>query len=264
MMVTGINETVMFANMKLHYVLSTAAVALLSIFAGAVRSNEAIITYEDKVLAFDQTEVTIGSFEKFVRLSGLVTQAERDGGGMVYANGWEQKSGWTWLTPYGQAAHPDEPAVHVTFDEAEQYCQSVGKRLPTESEWITAAYTEQRLDLPKPFLQGQTYQYPTGDSPKGANCLRDCGKTPAIDYSSELTRGIGHARVGTTYAGVNGLYDMGANVWEWVDIPDEQSKGTRGGSWWYGVQQMRTDYKATKLRDLAVVYIGFRCVRDVD
>ena len=107
-----------------------------------MRSNEAIITSEDKVLAFDQTEVTIGTFEKFVRSTGLVTQAERDGGGMVYANGWEQKPGWTWLTPYGQAAHPDEPAVHVTFDEAEQYCQSVGKRLPTESEWITAAITK--------------------------------------------------------------------------------------------------------------------------
>jgi hypothetical protein len=46
MMVTGINETVMLANMKLHSVLSIAAVALLSIFAGAVRSNEAIITSE--------------------------------------------------------------------------------------------------------------------------------------------------------------------------------------------------------------------------
>ena len=89
-MVTGINETVMLVNMKLHSVLFVAAVDLLGIFAGAVRSNEAIITSEDKVLAFDQTEVTIGTFEKFVRLSGLVTQAERNGGGMVYANGWEQ------------------------------------------------------------------------------------------------------------------------------------------------------------------------------
>jgi len=40
---------------------------------------------------------------------------------MVYANGWEQKPGWVSLTPYGQAAHPDEPAVRVTFDEAEHY-----------------------------------------------------------------------------------------------------------------------------------------------
>ena len=53
---------------------------------------------------------------------------------------------------------------------------------------------------------------------------------------------------------------MGANVWEWVDIPDKLNKGTRGGSWWYGARQMKVDYKATKPRDMAVVYIGFRCV----
>ena len=68
------------------------------------------------------------------------------------------------------------------------------------------------------------------------------------------------ARVGTTSAGVNGFYDMGANVWEWVDIPDKLNKGTRGGSWWYGARQMKADYNATKPRDMAVVYIGFRCV----
>lgn len=43
MMVTGINETVMLVNMELHSVLSIAAVALLSIFPGAVLSNAAII-----------------------------------------------------------------------------------------------------------------------------------------------------------------------------------------------------------------------------
>ena len=53
---------------------------------------------------------------------------------------------------------------------------------------------------------------------------------------------------------------MGANVWEWVDIPDKLNKGTRGGSWWYGARQMKADYNATKPRDMAVVYIGFRCV----
>jgi hypothetical protein len=70
----------MLMNMKLHSVLSIAAVALLSIFPGAVLSNEAIIISEDKLLAFDQTEVTIGAFEKFVRSTGLVIQAERGGG----------------------------------------------------------------------------------------------------------------------------------------------------------------------------------------
>jgi len=54
---------------------------------------------------------------------------------------------------------------------------------------------------------------------------------------------------------------MGANVWEWVDIKDASEKGTRGGSWWYGSSQMMSDYDATKPRDMAVVYIGFRCLK---
>jgi formylglycine-generating enzyme required for sulfatase activity len=154
--------------------------------------------------------------------------------------------------------------LHVTFDEAAQYCHWAGKRLPTQEEWIIAAYNEQRPKPPQPFTRRQTYQYPTGDTPEGANCLGDCGDTPAIDYSSKLSRGTGHARAGTTSTGVNGLYDMGANVWEWVDILGEHSKGTRGGSWWYGERQMKSDYKATKPREMAVVYIGFRCVRDLN
>jgi formylglycine-generating enzyme required for sulfatase activity len=56
---------------------------------------------------------------------------------------------------------------------------------------------------------------------------------------------------------------MGANVWEWVDTDDQAQKGTRGGSWWYGAPQMRADYDASKPRDMAVVYIGFSCVKDI-
>jgi len=247
-------------HLKIQNVLCVTVTTLLSLIPSVVLSENNIVSVVGENLMFDRTEVTIGAFENFVRATGTVTQAERDGGGLVYAGGWEQKAGWTWLTPYGQAAHPDEPAVHVTFDEAAQYCKWAGKRLPTEEEWIIAAYNEQRPKPPQPFTRGQTYQYPTGDTPEGANCLGDCGETPVINYSSKLSRGTGHARVGTTSAGVNGLYDMGANVWEWVDIPDKLNKGTRGGSWWYGARQMKADYKATKPRDMAVVYIGFRCV----
>jgi formylglycine-generating enzyme required for sulfatase activity len=56
---------------------------------------------------------------------------------------------------------------------------------------------------------------------------------------------------------------MGANVWEWVDTGDGEYKRTRGGSWWYGAQQMRRDHIASKPRDMAVVYIGFRCAKDL-
>lgn len=210
----------------------------------------------------DRTEVTVGQFRRFVRATGRVTAAEKAGGGLVYGAGWERKRGWTWKTPYGKPAVDDEPAVHITFDEAAVYCRWAGKRLPTDKEWVEAAYTERRQSPPKPFVRGRTYPYPTGDSPRGANCLSDCGRTAVQDQSAVLERGRGHARAGTTPPGVNGLYDMGANVWEWVVTGSGRAQGTRGGSWWYGAFQMKADAVAYKPRDMAVIYIGFRCVKD--
>jgi formylglycine-generating enzyme required for sulfatase activity len=153
--------------------------------------------------------------------------------------------------------------VHVTFDEAQAYCRWAGKRLPTDAEWLEAAHTERRASPPAPFQTGATYPYPTGERPTGANCLRDCGPTPfALDRSARLSRGIGPARVGTTQAGVNGLYDLGANVWEWVDTALGRERITRGGSWWYGAAQMHREHRASKPPSTAVVYIGFRCAQD--
>lgn len=216
--------------------------------------------------AMDRTEVTIGDFAEFATATGTVTSAERSGG-MVFEAGWVTKPGWNWRAPYGVAGPPDEPAVHVTYDEAVAFCDWRGARLPTRDEWIRYAYTEMRPAPPAPFASGVTYPYPTGDSPDGANCLRDCGNAagnPAgrTDYSQVLMRGHGHAEAGTTKAGVNGLYDMGANVWEWASSGQGPQQPTMGGSWWYGAKQMTADYGATKPRDMAVVYIGFRCISD--
>jgi hypothetical protein len=78
--------------------------------------------------------------------------------------------------------------------------------------------------------------------------LFNCGataKSRAISHGAALSRGHGHAPVSATPPGVNGLYDMGGNAWEWVDEPKGAAAGverrTRGGSWWYGQAQMRAD-----------------------
>jgi len=213
--------------------------------------------------AVDRTEVTIGAFARFVEATGTKTRAEREGGGHVYAAGWEQKPGWNWRAPYGAPGGPDEPAVHVTFKEAQTYCRWAGKRLPTDAEWVEAAYTERRAAPPPPFVRGKTYPYPTGDSPVGANCRGDCGGAHAGRAGALLARGEGHVPVRTTRAGVNGLFDMGANVWEWVDAGRGNERRTRGGSWWYGAAQMRADTIADKPADFTAVYIGFRCAKDL-
>ncbi len=212
--------------------------------------------------SIDRTEVSVGAFRLFADETGFVSKAEREGGGRVYEDGWTQKKGWNWQSPFGLPAGDQEPAVHLTFDEAESYCQWAGKRLPTEEEWRMAAYLELRPDPGKEFVRNTTYPYPTGSSPEGANCLDDCGPTPAIDHSSKLNRGVGHAPVGQTKAGVNGLYDMGANVWEWAKDGAGRSQPTMGGSWWYGAHRMHRDNDAEKPVDTAVVYIGFRCAAD--
>jgi formylglycine-generating enzyme required for sulfatase activity len=215
-----------------------------------------------------RTETTVGQFRRFVQATGTVTRAERAGGGQVYEAGWATKPGWTWVRPFGVPAADAEPAVHVDFTEAQAFCRWAGGQLPADAQWLRAAYTETRAAPPAPFQPGKTYPYPTGDSPQGAQCLGDCGSASdarAVRHGANLWRGRGHAAVTATPAGVNGLHDMGANAWEWVDEPPgatgSEERRTRGGSWWYGAAPMRADHLQGKPPATTVVYIGFRCAR---
>jgi len=215
-----------------------------------------------------RTETTIAQFRLHAEARQVRTRAEQAGGGEVYEAGWTRKPGWTWRTPFGpqHTPAPDEPAVHLTYDEAQAFCRWAGGRLPTDTEWLSAAYTEQRERPPAPFVHGRRYPYPTGESPAGAICLDDCAAAArSVAHGARLLRGSGHARTSQTTPGVNGLHDMGGNAWEWVDEPVGRTgaaeRRTRGGSWWYGAGPMRADHLQDKPGDTTVVYIGFRCVR---
>lgn len=212
-------------------------------------------------LWWDAHEVTIGQVKALAKASGFVSQAEKGAGGQVYEAGWTTKPGWTWRTPYGVPAQDDEPAVHLNFDEAQSLCRQQGKRLPTDAEWVKAAYLEQRDPSPAGWIKGKRYTYPQGDRPLGSHCLEGCGSSKGVAPPSSLWRGTGHVPVMRTPAGVNGLWDMGGNVWEWVDTASGHERITRGGSWWYGPERQLEADVATKPRQTQVVYIGFRCVK---
>lgn len=219
-----------------------ANIATLALCGGTACAAEKVVIGN---FAIDRTEVTIAAFAAFAA-SRPPTDAERNGGGFEYAGGWTRRPGWAWKTPFGKAAKPDEPAVHVTWAEARDYCLSVGGRLPTAEEWRRAAYIETRTAPYDGFETGKTYTYPVGEKSDGMNNNRS-----------------NHVEVGTTRRGVNGLYDMGGNAWEWLADRRGDDALTAGGSWWYGPEMTRAEGAQWKAQSFYAVYIGFRCAYDV-
>ncbi|NNJ75918.1 MAG: formylglycine-generating enzyme family protein [Anderseniella sp.] len=219
---------------------------ILTVFAA---SSAASIAAADRVdlggIAIDRTEVTIGAFAAFADRTGLVTMAEQEGGGFEWGGGWQRRSGWTYRSPYGTPASDNEPAVYVSLTEALAFCTDAGGRLPTRAEWASAAYTEQRANPTDGFRTGQTYPYPVGDQPEGMNNNRRH-----------------QVAVASTKRGVNGLYDMGANVWEWLADRRGDEALTAGGSWWYGPDAARKEGMQWKPSAFYAVYVGFRCAYD--
>jgi formylglycine-generating enzyme required for sulfatase activity len=118
-----------------------ALVAGLAPLAGAAQPGDRIGV---GAFAIDRTEVTVSAFERFVAARNLRTRAELEGGGFEFVGGWTRRPGWSFRTPSGAPASPNDPAVHVDWAEARAYCTSVAGRLPSFAEWRQAAYTESR------------------------------------------------------------------------------------------------------------------------
>ena len=64
-------------------------------------------------------------------------------------SGWERQHFGQW-----QALLADQPAVHLTYFEAEAWCRWAGRRLPSEAEWEMAAFSQ-----PDAFNWGQVWEW---------------------------------------------------------------------------------------------------------
>jgi formylglycine-generating enzyme required for sulfatase activity len=140
----------------------------------------------------DRTEVTVAAYKRCVELGRCSA--------VPYASGAQRFD------------RPDYPVTLVTWNDADQYCQFAGGRLPTEAEWERAA----RGASGRRFPWGSVYNKNLANHGSFAFDDTDDG-----DGYSELAP-VGSFPLGRTPDGID---DMAGNVEEWVaDAFDDASQ----------------------------------------
>jgi formylglycine-generating enzyme len=200
-------------------------------------------TVEVAAFGIDSVCVTNQRFAEFIRATGYVTDAERFGNSFVFggllpedfpptravvaAPWWREILGADWAHPEGPQSEvrdrADHPVVHVSWTDANAYCDWVGLRLPTEAEWEYAA---------RGGLVGQPFPWGDEREPGGEHRMNVWqGTFPNVNTLDDGY--LGTAEVTAFPPNDFGLYNTTGNVWEWTAdawaTPDR--KALRGGSY---------------------------------
>lgn len=193
----------------------------------------------------DQYEVTVERYARFLQATGILSPRY-----------WEQVN---------MTRDARKPVVGIHWEDALQYCQWVGKRLPTEAEWEKAARGTDRRPYPWGLAQPDSQ-------------LANFGQNESEQFYADRLTPVGMYEQGKS---PYGAYDMAGNAWEWVadwyneeyyrQSPTQNPKGPtngdrkvlRGGSWDNGARNLRSANRSRKgfptRRDAT---IGVRCALD--
>jgi iron(II)-dependent oxidoreductase len=159
---------------------------------------------------------------------------------------------------------PLRPVCHVCYHEADAFARSVGKRLPTESEWEAAATWNPE--------RGAAQRFPWGDEPL----------THALANVDQLSFGTAQVYAYPRNVSPTGCYGMIGDVWEWTSsdfagypgfeafpYPEYSEvffgsdyKVLRGGSWATSADVARATFRNWDYAIRRQLFAGFRCARD--
>jgi formylglycine-generating enzyme required for sulfatase activity len=218
-----------------------------------------------KPFCLDEVEVTVAEYRRCVLERGCSLPELRD-----------PNSNYR----FGEARN-DHPVNLVSFDQAQYFCQTLGKQLPTEAQWKWAAG------------HGDGRKYPWGDEdPRCDNGLADFtpGGAPKATPAGDVgCHGGGTSPVKTHPRGNSSwpsgdLFDLGGNVWEWtrdcylpypsgsVVDPSPQAhpalkgqcfvRALVGGGWNRSHEALKIRFRAGSRHTYRVPGLGFRCLRE--
>ena len=230
----------------------------------------------------DEHEVTNGQYALFAEATGYQTESEKLGWSGIFdpsKMSWTKGDGADWRHPEGpDSSHteiPDYPVVHLSWNDADAYCDWRGARLPTEAEFEYVV---------RGGLKGAKYAWGDELTPHGvhrANLWQ--GHFPDEDQSRD-----GYSNYGPVKqfpANPYGVYDLTGNVWEWVhdwysptyfqSSPTRNPRGPaegdqkiqRGGSWLCSenyCQGYRVSARMMTAPDSGLNNLGFRCAGYVE
>jgi|TARA_B100000809_G_scaffold236155_1_gene254958 formylglycine-generating enzyme required for sulfatase activity len=147
------------------------------------------------------------------------------------------------------------PATRVSWYEAQAYCQSLNRRLPSEAEWEKA-------------------RRGPAENPSASR--------PQETARTSLPIKAGAFAVDSPPANGYGIHHLAGNVWEWVNDWHDESyyrtspaenplgplkglrKSVRGGSWYNNVWYTQPGMRFQLAPHVKLNSLGFRCARSAN
>lgn len=179
---------------------------------------------------------------------------------------------------------PDHPVVCVSWHDATAFCDWLSQkesrryRLPTDREWSLAVGLGPQETTPEPpaKLSGRWLRlFPWGESwppsPKAGNYSNLAFSPPDFNISQISTEPldgfISTAPVMSFPPNALGIYDLGGNVWEWLQEPlhpNLPDRILRGAGWDNHTQtDLRSSYRHRDPPHYRLPTNGFRCVLEL-